>query len=459
VRLESLGNAVVFSAAIASVLLTKSGKMKSGNAGWGLTQALSITGLMTWAVRCLTDLESQMMSLIRIEEITDMELELESTEADFSSIVGEDPNAVKKKGNKKKIKIESKQNKMPKENREAGSAFAAAAAASIISLPTTTLPISPHSDVALKNSGWPWKGHVVFDNVSMRYNPLSPLVLNNITLDIPAGSTLGIVGRSGSGKSSLLLALFRLVEIEGGGSGGAGKISMDGVDIRSVGLKTLRESLSIIPQDPVLFAGSILYNLDATGQASEEDAWDALRKASPDLADQFQTQQGLQTQLTEGGKNLSSGQRQLICLARALLRKSKILVLDEATSSVDPQTDAQVQATIKTEFVSKGVTVITVAHRLDTVLGYDNIAVLGAGKILEYGSPQTLLKKKNGSLRKLVIDMKKKDALDGTSGGGSGSGSGRTSSTTRPAEHQNEDIANAKRGKAKLQVAPAVYSV
>lgn len=153
----------------------------------------------------------------------------------------------------------------------------------------------------------------------------------------------------------------------------------------------------------VLFAGTVMYNLDATNKSTEEDAWSALRAASPELARQFENEgTGLQTKITEGGKNLSLGQRQLICLARALLRKSKILVLDEATSSVDSQTDAQVQATIRREFVEKGVTVITVAHRLETVLGYEKICVLGHGSVLEYGSPAELVQRENGELKRLV---------------------------------------------------------
>jgi ABC-type multidrug transport system fused ATPase/permease subunit len=206
------------------------------------------------------------------------------------------------------------------------------------------------------------------------------------------------VGRTGSGKSTLLVTLFRLVEIEAGGS-----IEIDGVDIRSVSLQTLRESLSIIPQDPVLFRGTLLYNLDATMKASKEDAWKALEAASPELAQRYRSSpNGLDSMIAEGGKNLSAGQRQLICLARALLRKSKILVLDEATSSVDPKTDAQVQETIRKEFVQKGVTVITVAHRLDTVLGSDKIAVLGDGRLIEYGTPKELLENRTGHLRRLV---------------------------------------------------------
>ena len=155
-------------------------------------------------------------------------------------------------------------------------------------------------------------------------------------------------------------------------------------------------------QDPVLFAGSVAYNLDATGTASPESMWEALQAASPSLAEQFRQSGGLETLVTEGGKNLSLGQRQLLCLGRALLRKSKILVLDEATASVDPTTDKEVQETIRREFVNKGVTVMTVAHRLETVLGYDKIAVLGDGKVLEYGTPKDLLQIRKGELRRLV---------------------------------------------------------
>ena len=341
VRLESLGNVVVFSAAVASVFLTRAGKLKSGSAGWGLTQALSITGLLTWAVRVLTEMETQFMSVMRVSELTDLDLESTSTSG------------------------------------------------------LETEPSPSSSEASLLKSGWPWKGHVKFDNVSMRYNPSSPLVLKNVSADIPAGSTLGVVGRTGSGKSSLLLTLFRLVEVEG-----AGRITIDGVDIRSLTLHGLRDSLSIIPQSPTLFAGTLMYNLDASGRASAEDAWNALEAASPELARQFrEAGTGLDTIISEGGENLSLGQRQLVCLARALIKRSKILVLDEATSSVDTKTDAQVQATIRREFVQKGVTVITVAHRLDTVLSYDKILVLDDGKPVEMGAPDELLKRPKGYLR------------------------------------------------------------
>jgi ABC-type multidrug transport system fused ATPase/permease subunit len=165
----------------------------------------------------------------------------------------------------------------------------------------------------------------------------------------------------------------------------------------------LRNAISIIPQNPVLFSGSLLYNLDATGRCTEDEAWAALEAASLELSSKFRSSPGgLNTEITEGGKNLSAGQRQLICLARALLRGCKILLLDEATSSVDSNTDAEVQDTIQREFATKGVTVITVAHRLETVLGSDMILVLGNGRVLEFDKPRTLAMNPKGHLRRLI---------------------------------------------------------
>lgn len=368
-RLEGLGNFMVLTTAITCVHLSRAGRLLPGKAGWGLTQALSITGLMAWAVRNLTMLESNMMAVIRISELTDID-----------SKKGKDSSARERQS-------------MPKEYSEAGEAFKAQLHGDI----ALNVSMAPLNEVALTADGWPWKGGVRFRNVSMRYNPSSPLVLKDMSLSVPAGSTLGVVGRTGSGKSSLLLTLFRIVEIEHGGS-----IEIDGVDIRGISLKTLRENLAIIPQDPVLFAGTVASNLDTTGKTSAQEMWSALEAASPALSDQFRKSGGLETIIKEGGSNLSQGQRQLICLARALVRRSKILVMDEATSSVDSYTDFQVQNTIRKQFVEKGVTVITVAHRLDTVMGYDKIAVLGDGNLLEYGVPEDLVKIPNGELKRLV---------------------------------------------------------
>lgn len=373
VNLEAIGNLMVFITALASIFLTRAGKLQAGFAGWGLTQSLSITGLMAWAIRNLTTLESNMMSVMRVSELTDIDNESSGPKVEGTGTT---------KGHK---------NRMPKEMEQAGEALAENFPQSL------DVSIAPVNEEALLADGWPWKGGLTFNNVSMRYNAASPLVLKGVTLSVPPGSTLGVVGRTGSGKSSLLLTLFRIIEIEGGGS-----IKIDGVDIRSVSMETLRDSLAIIPQEATLFAGTLAFNLDAKGQASPKEMWAALEAASPDLVRQFQATGGLESEISEGGGNLSQGQRQLICLARALLRKSKILVLDEATSSVDAQTDQQVQDTIQKQFVDKGVSVITVAHRLDTVLGNDKIAVLGDGELLEYGSPSELLKIRNGELRSLV---------------------------------------------------------
>ena len=289
VRLETLGNIIVLAAAISSVFLTRAGRLQSGTAGWGLTQALSITGLLTWAVRVLTDLESQMMSVVRVSEMIP------------SDSVGDSLSSVSHAS----IHV-------PFEYEAPGSVFALKR---YTSNSTTTdinsdslLRCAPCNDKPLLQSGWPWLGGVEFKNISMRYNGESPLALKNVNLSVPPGKTLAIVGHTGSGKSSLLLTLFRLVEIESYGS-----IEIDGVDIRSISLQTLRDVLSIIPQDPVLFAGTLMFNLDATGKATVEDAWIALEAACPELADQARASgKGLDFPISEGGKNLSAGQRQLV---------------------------------------------------------------------------------------------------------------------------------------------------
>jgi len=370
INLETIGNSMVFITAVASVFLTRVGRLQAGAAGWGLTQSLAITGLIAWAVRNLTMLESNMMSVMRVKELTNIDAEQD----DESDSEATPPKTL-----------------MAEEMLKAGDPL------KINFSPKLDLSVAPITDKALVSDGWPWNGNVLFKNVSMRYNQASPLALKGVSLSVPAGSTLGVVGRTGSGKSSLLLTLFRIVEIECGGS-----IEIDGVDIRSVSMETLRNSISIIPQDPVLFQGTLASNLDATGKATPDEMWTALEAASPELARKFKYSGGLETSVSEGGNNMSQGERQLICLARAMIKKSKILVCDEATSSVDATTDQLVQDTIRRQFVQKGVSVITVAHRLDTVLGYDKIAVLSSGKLVEYGSPSDLLQIRDGELRSLV---------------------------------------------------------
>ncbi|XP_077634918.1 ATP-binding cassette sub-family C member 2 isoform X1 [Crocuta crocuta] len=230
--------------------------------------------------------------------------------------------------------------------------------------------------------GWPSKGEIRFNNYQVRYRPELDLVLNGITCDIRSTEKIGVVGRTGAGKSSLTNALFRILEAAGG------QIIIDGVNIASIGLHDLREKLTIIPQDPILFSGSLRMNLDPFNNHSDEEIWKALELAH---LKSFVAglQLGLSHQVTEAGDNLSIGQRQLLCLARALLRKSKILIMDEATAAVDIETDHLIQMTIQKEF--SHCTTITIAHRLHTVMDSDRIMVLDKGKIVEYGTPDELL--------------------------------------------------------------------
>ncbi|XP_026918631.1 ATP-binding cassette sub-family C member 2 isoform X7 [Acinonyx jubatus] len=231
--------------------------------------------------------------------------------------------------------------------------------------------------------GWPSKGEIQFNNYQLRYRPELDLILKGITCDIKSMEKVGVVGRTGAGKSSLTNALFRILEAAGG------QIIIDGVDIASIGLHDLREKLTIIPQDPILFSGSLRMNLDPFNNHSDEEIWKALELAH---LKSFVAglQVGLSHKVTEAGDNLSIGQRQLLCLARALLRKSKILIMDEATAAVDIETDHLIQTTIQKEF--SHCTTITIAHRLHTIMDSDKIMVLDNGKIVEYGTPNELLK-------------------------------------------------------------------
>lgn len=243
---------------------------------------------------------------------------------------------------------------------------------------------------------WPHKGAIEFDNVLVRYRPSLPPSLRNISFSIPAGARCGIVGRTGSGKSTLQQTLFRLLEAE------EGCIRIDGQDISKLGLHTLRTQISVIPQVPTLFSGcTVRENLDLFHLHSDEEIknvlmvchlWDAIQELS----------NGWDSPVAEGGSNFSVGQRQLLCLARALLAQNKILILDEATAAVDRRTDELLQQALNEAF-SDG-TILAVAHRLDTVIESDYILVLGHGEVLEFGSPAELLRKEDGAFSRMVAD-------------------------------------------------------
>ncbi|KAI1315767.1 hypothetical protein EDD11_000370 [Mortierella claussenii] len=246
-------------------------------------------------------------------------------------------------------------------------------------------------------NGWPSEAKVTFSDMSLTYPRGDGPVLKHISLDFKAGEKIGIVGRTGAGKSSLIGALFRLVETMTGDPPHRGGISIDGIDISRIGMHDLRERMAIIPQEPFLFRGTLRFNLDPTSQHQDADIWAALEAAElkrmvEGLAG------GLDAVVDDNGKNFSIGERQLLSLARAVLRRSKIIVMDEATANVDLQSDRMIQKAIHSQF--QGATVFTIAHRLNTVIGdYDRILVLDQGEVMEFDEPWTLLNKSVGEVR------------------------------------------------------------
>lgn len=232
---------------------------------------------------------------------------------------------------------------------------------------------------------WPMQGNVEFNDYSVRYREGLDLVLKDITLRVKGGEKIGIVGRTGAGKSSMTLCLFRLLEAAGG------EITIDNVKISEIGLHDLRSKLTIIPQEPVLFSGTLRMNLDPFEKYSDEELWKALEHSH---LHKFVSNQAakLDLECSEGGENLSVGQRQLVCLARALLRKTRILILDEATAAIDLETDDLIQSTIRTQF--EDCTVFTIAHRLNTIMDYTRVLVLDKGRIAEFDTPTNLISKR-----------------------------------------------------------------
>ncbi|XP_024152521.1 canalicular multispecific organic anion transporter 1 isoform X2 [Oryzias melastigma] len=314
IRLEFLGNLVVFFSALFAVISKDS--IESGLVGLAISYALNITRNLNLLVRLSSELESSIVAVERITEYTQIENEAEW--------------------------------------------------------------ITDHRPP----EKWPEEGRLQFINYKVRYRPGLDLVLHGITCDIASSEKIGIVGRTGAGKSSLTNCLFRIIEAADG------RILIDDVDISTIGLHDLRNRLTIIPQDPVLFSGTLRMNLDPFDKFSDEELWKALELSH--LKDYVAgLQEGLQHEVAEGGENLSVGQRQLLCLARALLRKSRILILDEATAAVDLETDDLIQNTIRKEFAH--CTVLTIAHRLHSIMDSSRVMVLDAGKIVEFDSPSNLL--------------------------------------------------------------------
>ena len=236
-------------------------------------------------------------------------------------------------------------------------------------------------------SEWPCGGAIVFKDVCMSYRAGLPLSLAHFSATIEAHQKVGIVGRTGAGKSTLILALFRLVEPT------SGTITVDGRDIGQLGLRALRRALAIIPQDPVLHQGTVARNLDPFGKVPEKELRNCLSRVQ-------MPEQMLEFDVAKGGTNLSSGERQRLCFARALLQRAPILILDEATSNLDDHSDDAIQTLLRDEF--SGRTLLTIAHRLNTVIDYDRLLVMGEGKLLEHGAPYELLTAPQGVLAGMV---------------------------------------------------------
>ncbi|CAK4112229.1 unnamed protein product [Aphanomyces euteiches] len=248
-------------------------------------------------------------------------------------------------------------------------------------------PEAPRVISGAVSKEWPANGDIQFTNMGFRYKDNDPLVLKDVNVHIQSGEKIGIVGRTGAGKSSLTMALFRINELA------TGSIMIDGMDISKVGVKTLRSAIAIIPQTPVLFKGTLRNYLDPFSEFTDDELWSALQKVK--LIDRISSVEGkLDSPVEENGENFSVGERQMLCMARALLRQARLVVMDEATAAIDHETDQNLQRVIRTEFASS--TVLTIAHRLDTVLDSDRILVFDQGRLVQCDSPKSLISQGSG---------------------------------------------------------------
>jgi len=241
---------------------------------------------------------------------------------------------------------------------------------------------------------WPARGSIEFRNYFVKYRPNLPNVIENLSVFINSGEKIGIVGRTGSGKSTFFLSLLRILEPT------HGSILIDDVDISQVGLDDLRNKVTAIPQDPMLFKGTLRENMDLLGQYTDQQLWESLERVC--LKSKFEAENGLDTAIKDAGENLSAGEKQLLCIGRAILAKAKIILIDEATSNIDPKTEQTILDTIHNCF--QDCTVITVAHRLKTIINSDKVMVMGQGQLLEFDKPDNLIKDQNSSFHKLWME-------------------------------------------------------
>ena len=372
VRLELLGAVIASMAAFfatqSSISASESENLDSNFAslaGLSMTFAISMTSLLQWCVRSFAQLEAGMNSGERIlyysEEIpqeaawTSDELEKDALKKDFHDRSDPATYAVALSGGK----------------------------------------------AAPFDKAWPSEGAVTLNNLRMRYRPETPLVLKGLNVSIAGGERIGVVGRTGSGKSSLLLTLLRLVEpdLDPEIDEYSAPVCIDGVDVLRVGIRELRSRIGIIPQNPVLFSGTIRSNTDPFSEFLDDQIWHALEQCGLKNAVEGMPG-GLDATVTEYGSNLSAGMRQMLVMGRALLKNCRILMLDEATSSVDFETDKEMQRALREAF--KHATVLTIAHRINTIMDSDKILVMKDGVVAEFAPPQELLKDENSIFSEIV---------------------------------------------------------
>lgn len=371
-RLELIGSIIAgsagFFASNVAIGNSISGEAISSNfaslAGLSLTQAISVTSLLNWCVRSFAQLEAAMNACERVLYYTDR--------------IPQEAAGTSKQ-------LEEKASASDKSPPSEPALFAVAANG---------------GKAAPFSADWPERGDITLRNLRMRYRSDTPLVLKGLNASISGGERIGIVGRTGSGKSSLLLAALRLVEpcLEGMDKYEP-PIEVDGVDVLRIGIRELRSRIGILPQNTVLFSGTIRSNIDPFGDYSDEQIWDALEQCG--MKETVEDMPGsLDGVIAEYGENLSGGMRQMLVLGRALLRQCKILLLDEATSQVDFETDQIIQKTLREAF--PGCTIITIAHRVNTIMDSDKILVMKDGLINEFGSPQELLADKSSTFSDIV---------------------------------------------------------
>ncbi|QLQ77932.1 hypothetical protein HG537_0A01790 [Torulaspora globosa] len=334
-RIDLIGALVVFGSGI--FILLNIDHMDSGKAGISLTYAITFTEGALWLVRLYSNVEMNMNSVERLKEYMEVDQE-------------------------------------------------------------------PYDQsVLIPAPEWPQHGRIEVNDVSLRYAPNLPKVIKNVSFTVDPKAKVGIVGRTGAGKSTIITALFRFLDPE------TGNIKIDNIDITSVDLQRLRRSITIIPQDPTLFTGTVKSNLDPYCEYSDQQIFEALKRVNLVTQEELdRSTEGesssissenvnkflnLYSEISEGGGNISQGQRQLVCLARSLLRCPKVILLDEATASIDYASDAKIQQTIRKEF--SGSTILTIAHRLRSVIDYDKILVMDAGEVKEFDHPYSLLLNKN----------------------------------------------------------------